>query len=292
MRQRAATLVMLGLTVGVLLAGGCGDDGLSAKTDGLSAERGRATALPRELLSAADRTSFTRLNRRLDGRNGVRLSGAGREPAIERLGNLSGGVAWSSIKVPLALAVVRRGGAQRNEDLLRRAITASDNQAAEQLWASLGGPGAAGRAVERALAAAGDTTTRVQTRRVRAGFTAFGQTRWPLASQQRFVAGLPCVSGSAQILRLMGEVIASQRWGLGASGLPARFKGGWGPDLSGSYLVRQLGLLELPNGRRVAVTVATLPSDGRFDTGTRNLTRIARWLTEHLNRAAVPKLSC
>jgi hypothetical protein len=246
----------------------------------------------RALLSPADRTSFIRLSRKLGGRTGVTVSGIGRGPAIERLGDLSGGVAWSTIKVPLALAVVRRGGATRYAQLLRDAIAASDNQAAEQLWSSLGRPAAAGRAVERALAAGGDTTTSVQTRRVRAGFTAFGQTRWPLAAQQRFVAGLPCVRGSGRILDLMGGIVASQRWGLGSTRLPARFKGGWGPDAAGRYLVRQLGLLQLPNGRRVAVAVSTVPSDGQFATGTRNLTRIARWLVRRLNSTAVPRSGC
>jgi hypothetical protein len=222
----------------------------------------------------------------------VTVSGVGREPAIERVGDSSGGVAWSTIKVPLALAVIRRGGGTRYAQLLRRAITASDNQAAEQLWSSLGRPRAAGRAVERALAAGGDSTTRVQTKRVRAGYTAFGQTRWPLPAQQRFVAGLGCARGGDQILGLMGEIVASQRWGLGSTRLRARFKGGWGPDRSGRYLVRQLGLLELPNGRRVAVAVSTVPSDGQFATGTRNVTRIARWVTRRLNTAAVPRTGC
>jgi hypothetical protein len=220
------------------------------------------------------------------------VSGVGRDPKIEHLGRLEGGVAWSSIKVPIALAVVRRNGVRRSRELLRRAITASDNQAAEQLWSSLGAPRTASQAVERVLATTGDTTTIVETKHVRAGFTSFGQTRWPLISQQRFIAGLPCLRASGYVLRLMGEVIASQRWGLGSSGLPARFKGGWGPDTSGRYLVRQMGLLELPNGRHVALTVATIAADGQFATGAHNLSRLSRWLTTHLNRAVVPARRC
>jgi hypothetical protein len=243
-------------------------------------------------MSPADRVSFRRLSDHLGGRNGLTVSGVGRKPKIERLGRLKGGVAWSSIKVPIAVAVVKREGVRRSRELLRRAITASDNEAAEQLWSSLGSPSAAGRAVERILAATGDTTTVVETKRVRSGYTSFGQTRWPLTSQQRFIAGLPCLPASGHVVRLMGEVIASQRWGLGSSGLPARFKGGWGPDVSGRYLVRQLGLLELPNGRPVAITIATIASDGQFTTGTRNLTRLIRWLMTHLNRAAVPVRRC
>jgi hypothetical protein len=220
------------------------------------------------------------------------VSGVGRRPSIERLGHLGGGVAWSSIKVPIGLAVIRRSGASSSMPLLRRAITSSDNRAAEQLWDGLGNPGTAARAVETALAAAGDTTTNVQTRRVRAGFTSFGQTSWPLTAQQRFVAGLPCLPESRHILRLMGQVIASQQWGLGSSRARARFKGGWGPDRSGRYLVRQMGLLRLPSGRSVAVSVATIPADGQFDSGTRSLTRIARWIVRHVDGNAVPGRRC
>ena len=285
-RKPGSKLVVAGaLGLAVLIAGAGEDKPFSAPPSG-------SASVSRELLSPSDRKSFVRLSRQLGGRTALTVSGIGREPAIERLGELSGRVAWSTIKVPLALAVVRRGGATRYAQLLRRAIAASDNQAAEQLWSSLGRPAAAGRAVERALAAAGDTTTSVQTRRVRAGFTAFGQTRWPLAAQQHFIAGLPCVAGSARILDLMGGIVASQRWGLGSTRLPARFKGGWGPDAAGRYLVRQLGLLQLPDGRRVAVAVSTAPYDGQFATGTRNLTRVARWLTRRLNTAAVPRTGC
>lgn len=284
-RPLRVTLVILGLTTSVLAAGACG-----------GGDEARGGPPPRaartELLSAADRRSFARLSQQLGGRIGVSVSGVGRSPSIERLGRLRGGVAWSSIKVPIAVAVIRKSGAKPNMSPLRRAITASDNQAAEQLWSLLGAPGAAGRAVERVLAEAGDSATQVQRRRVRAGFTSFGQTPWSLTSQQRFIAGLPCLRASSQVLRLMGQVIPSQRWGLGSSRLPARFKGGWGPDTSGRYLVRQMGLLELPNGRSVAVAAATVTPDGQFDSGARNLTRIARWLAQHLNSEAVPARHC
>jgi hypothetical protein len=228
----------------------------------------------------------------LGGRIGLTASGVGRKPRIERLGHLETGAAWSSMKVPVALAVVRREGVTRNRELLRRAITISDNAAAESLWGRLGSPASAGRAVEGVLAAAGDATTTVQTKRVRPGFTSFGQTQWPLRSQQRFIAGLPCLKESRHILPLMASVTASQRWGLGSSGAPARFKGGWGPDLAGRYTVRQMGLLDLPNGRRVAVTAAAIAPDGGFEDGKRNLTRIARWFTGHMSHAAVPARRC
>jgi hypothetical protein len=305
-RSKSFPLTVLVLTGFLLLSEACGGDdeapsrlappATKAATDGVKpgneVHSPRPKASREKLFSVADRTNFARLTRELGGRSGVTVSGVGRKQRIERLGTLEGGMAWSSIKVPIGLAVVEQGGVRSKRDLLRRAITASDNNAAEQLWASLGPPRAAGRAVEGVLKAAGDTTTRVQTKRIRVGFTSFGQTEWPLTSQQRFVAGLPCLAASDRILELMGHVIASQRWGLGMTGLQPRFKGGWGPDRSGRYLVRQMGLLKLPNGTFVAATVAAIASDGRFDSGTRNLTAIARWLTKHVNRAAVPARKC
>jgi hypothetical protein len=246
------------------------------------------------LLDASDARSFRSLERSLGGSSGITVSGVGRGQPVQRLGSFSSGVAWSTMKVPIVLAVLTRDNGRPSSStraLMRRAITASDNNAALSLWNSLGGGSTAGAKVGRALAAAGDTSTRVQTRQIRPPYTPFGQTVWPLVSQQRFVAGLPCVPHASQVLALMGEVISSQRWGFGTIA-KARFKGGWGPGTSGGYLVRQMGLFRLADGTRVAATMATLPGNGDFGTGSANLSRIARWLYRHVNAAAVPAKRC
>lgn len=42
--------------------------------------------------------------------------------------------------------------------------------------------------------------------------------------------------------------------------------------------------------RPIAVSIATLPADGSFDSGTPcNLTQIAAWAATHLNAKAVPR---
>src|SRR5665811_2381113 len=82
---------------------------------------------------------------------------------------------------------------------------------------------------------------------------------------------------SGDVLQLMGEVESGQRWGIGAVGLPAQFKGGWGPGPGGGYLVRQMGIITLANGSRIGLAIASEPADGRFETGTANLTALARW---------------
>ena len=255
---------------------------------------GAPAAAAAPLLDASDARSFRSLERSLGGSSGIAVSGVGRGQAVQRLGALSSGVAWSTIKVPIVLAVLTRDNGRPSAPtraLMRRAITASDNNAALALWNGLGGGSTAGAKVGRALAAAGDTATRVQTRQVRPPYTPFGQTVWPLTAQQRFVAGLPCVPHASQVLALMGEVISSQRWGFGTIA-KARFKGGWGPGTSGGYLVRQMGLFRLPDGTRVAATMATLPADGDFGTGASHLSRIARWLSRHVNAEAVPAKRC
>src|SRR6266540_1932881 len=89
--------------------------------------------------------------------------------------------------------------------LLTRAITASDNAAAESLWSSLGPPDAAAAAVHSILAGSGDASTSVETRVLRPGFTSFGQTHWSLAAQQHFIAGLPCLANSGPVLSLMQQ---------------------------------------------------------------------------------------
>jgi hypothetical protein len=234
--------------------------------------------------SAALRVSFDRLAAQLGGSEGLAFTSVG-GTATTQLGSWRTGVGWSTVKVPLAVAVVAK--AQGHPDtglkaLMRRAITASDNAAAEQLWSSLGPPQSAASRVQAVLRSAGDGQTRVQSQRVRPGFTAFGQTTWSLTNQARFVAALPCITYSNDVIALMGVVESGQRWGIGAVGRPAQFKGGWGPGPAGGYLVRQMGILTLANGSRIGLAIASEPADGRFGTGTANVTALARWAVANI----------
>ncbi len=188
------------------------------------------------------------------------------------------------MKVPVAVAVSRRNGGTATRDMTA-AITRSDNASAMALWNSLGRPSRAGALSQRVLADGGDTTTKVQTRVVRSGFTPFGQTDWGLAAQQTFAQNLPCIAGAAPVLRLMGRIDQSQRWGLGAVGKDPRFKGGWGPDSRGRYLVRQFGIVRVPSGT-VAVAIAVMPRDGGFGTGVTEITRVAGWVAKNARGGA------
>ena len=234
--------------------------------------------------SADLRVSFDTLAARLGGAEGLAFTSVG-GGATTQLGSWRTGPGWSTVKVPLAVAAVAKAQGQPDasvQRLMRLALTASDNAAAEQLWASLGEPHTAAAQVQSVLRSGGDGSTIVQSQRVRPGFTAFGQTNWPLANQSAFVAALPCLKYSGAVLQLMADVESDQRWGIGAVGLPAQFKGGWGPGPGGGYLVRQMGVLTLANGARIGLTIASEPADGRFETGTANLTALARWAVANI----------
>jgi hypothetical protein len=218
-------------------------------------------------------------------------------------GSLQSGSAWSTSKVPIALRVLEDTGgpsglSSPQAEEMRRALTLSDNEAAASLFADLershGGLGGASTAVAEVLREGGDSSTQVSTRG-RGEFSSYGQTEWSLANQQRFMSSLAagCVGGSESseyVLDLMGEV-SSDTWGLGSAGLPARWKGGWGPGVDGGYLVRQMGILYVGK-KEAVVTLAALPADGQFATGESMATVVAQWLAQQASRYAATPGAC
>lgn len=166
------------------------------------------------------------------------------------------------------------------------AITVSDNQAAESLWAALGGGDAAASAVGAVLAEGGDTVSQVPSVHTRAGYSIFGQTRWSLADQARFASNLPCLGGAGRVVDLMGQIAPEQQWGLGR--IPgARFKGGWGPGETGGYLVRQFGLVPGDGGDMAVALAVEAPT---FEAGTAALSSMADALAPSL--ASLPGGGC
>jgi hypothetical protein len=197
--------------------------------------------------------------------------------AMASFGTWSTGVAWSTIKVPLAIAATRASAG--SAELVTKAIAQSDNAAAETLWSRLGDPATAAKQVQAVIHDAGDTNTVVESRRLRPGYTAFGQTQWPLIGQAQFAARLPRVPDSSAVVALMSNLTASQRWGLAAKGYPA--KGGWGPGARGEYLVRQFAIVPADSGH-VGVALAAEAHDGVFGTGVDVVNKLADWLLDHL----------
>ncbi len=256
----------------------------SKEIDGRTASR----RVSRELLTEADKVSFSRLAERLPGEESVAVATLGRSGGISRTGTLRTGVAWSTAKVPVAMAAISAGVAQRQD--LVQAITASDNAAAERLWAALGGGANAAAAATAQLRTAGDARTQIEAQRLRSGFTAFGQTQWALTDQARFVGGMACAQSGPEVLGLMNEVVAGQRWGLGSTGRQAQFKAGWGPGVTAGtadgWLDRQMGIVII-GGKPIAVAMATTAGD--HGTATQNLTAIAQWVVTHVNAARAPR---
>lgn len=232
-------------------------------------------------------SDFAALQATLPATVGIAVSPVGAPQTPLLLGDWSSGPAWSTIKVPLAIAALRAENPPAVTDPMTAAITQSDNAAADVVWQSLGDPETAAAKVDNVLQEVGDPT-QVQSQRIRPEFSAFGQTIWSLADQTRFLAAAACDNRNAPILNLMGEITTDQRWGLGTIA-DTRFKGGWGPSEAGAYLVRQIGVIPVDTGQ-VVVAIAVLPQSGAFSDGTAELTQIAQWLRDHA--AALPAGQC
>ena len=322
MRSLAATVAALLVSaVGIAILPGCGGteqsepvlgDVSDAEALRKNGARRRIKALERQLaaLDAAEAQKrregsaerldtpeavlpdFDQLAASLGGQSGIVLGPVGAGKAVS-LGSLADGAAWSTIKVALAARVIRdRGGPDGltggERSLIERAVTISDNAAAEQLWQALvarhGGTERAAAAVGEILHSAGDRATVISTEG-RDGFSPYGQTSWSLAEQHRFLAALaggclPPSAGAGYLLALMRQVTPSQRWGLGSIGPSARLKGGWGPSTDGRYLVRQMGVIDTAAGPLV-VTLAAVSQDGTFASGTAMLNELADWAVSH-----------
>lgn len=211
--------------------------------------------------------------------------------------------AWSTIKVLIAGTVTAESGGPQGltaeqRSRIRAALSVSDNAAAASLHAQLvqqhGGVGGAAEAMTAVLRGAGDASTVVQTL-PRAGFSSYGQTLWGVGEQARFAGSLyrGCLydeRSTAFLLDEMGHVAPDQRWGLGRTGASG-FKGGWGPDPDGTFLVRQFGFATAPDGNPYAVVLAVRSSDGTFTSATRMVSGMAEWVQSAVP-AAPPVAPC
>lgn len=238
---------------------------------------------PGDVLAA----DFAALQARIDGSVGLAFSPINRSTAPVVLGDWDSGSAWSTMKVPLVMAALRAPGAGGVTAEMDSAIKRSDNAAAEVIWAGLGDPATAAGTVTAVLRESGDPTV-VQSERTRPEYSAFGQTRWSLNDQARFLAAAACDVRNAAVFDLMGQVEPGQRWGMGAID-GARFKGGWGPSEDDDYLIRQMALVPTPTGT-TAVAVAANPASGSYDDGVAYVSEVGRWLTAHIE--ALPGGQC
>lgn len=183
-------------------------------------------------------------------------------------GSWKGGRAWSTIKVPLAIAAIQKKantgsvsdpyGGSCNHSLnsaVNAAITQSDNCAAWWLWVALGGDNSsAGSKVTEVIRAGGDSSTEVNGTR-NGSYLTSGKTDWSLINQAIFASNMSSISGSSGVLSKMKTHNAAD----GSHGLASNYtsmvKGGWG-DSDGAA-TRQFGLIKLNNGKCSAVAIGT-----------------------------------
>ena len=233
------------------------------------------------------------------------LPGAETDDGPVEAGELSDVSAWSTSKVPVAIAALRENGYEdaaeagdedgddtsneRDEsgdgteagaaswvvDLIDPMISESDNDAAESAWLSMGGEAAAAKAVNEVLGDGGDARTQFD------AWVPPGDVQWELSDQAAFGANLTCIDGAKPVVEAMGEIVDYQSYGLGEID-GARFKGGWGPDYDGGYLSRQFGVIPASGGGVIGVAIAARPGDGTDDTAREMLDDIAHALMERM----------
>lgn len=276
-------LALLGCLLTAAVVTACGSETTEPATPSTSVTQAAAADVPgAEVLITVPGTlaaDFVELERAQKGELGLAIMPVGGERLVG-MGKWTTGPAWSTMKVPLVVAAERKSPGEQTY-ATSAAITASDNSAADSLWSNLGTPRAAADAVQAVLREGGDDTTVVQEKPVRSGYSAFGQSEWSLADQVRFASRLPCLPGADTVIELMGSVNASQQWGLGSVFAEADFKGGWGPDPDGAYLVRQFGLVPVTGGM-IAVALAAQPDSGTFSDGMNLLDKMAGLISQHL----------
>jgi hypothetical protein len=202
------------------------------------------------------------------------------------------------MKVPVLVAYARRlhEKGRTLDPIARRqatlAIERSDNAAINAVFARLEaidhGLVGASEAIEQTLRASGDPLTLVNTLPNGNGYSTFGQTEWSLRASTLFYRALAngCLlraAGTSLLLDLMSHVETAERWGVGSAGFAGgphlAFKGGWGPEPDGSYLVRQTAIIRA-GARRYVLAVMAHPPGQRaesFSMGQTMLRRVAGW---------------
>ncbi|HYB24793.1 MAG TPA: hypothetical protein VED41_13405 [Solirubrobacteraceae bacterium] len=251
--------------------------------------------------------SFARLAAGLPGRVELTVAplGAG---SPETLGGGAPAHGWSTTKVPVLTALLKASEESltpEEQSLATAAITESNNEAILDLFHDLeqleGGLISASSYIQELLRSSGDEETVIATAPPPPGaVTTFGQTEWKPSNAVKFFSALArgCLLSAPAthyVLNLMEHIEPSESWGLGSAGFASvAFKGGWGPEPDGAYLVRQSGIVEVGSSRAVAVGIVAFPpaGAGSFETGTAMLTETATWLRLHLRLVTRGEAPC
>jgi beta-lactamase class A len=318
-------IAVIALLLAVLALAGCGDGDVTTTAtapaepsqgsepttrDGGGKHAGSGQR-PDPLLSNDAIRELERFAERAPGRVGIAVAGLdGGKPVS--VGDAQTGRAWSTIKTPILVTLLDRVGGESALSAAERAqaesaLTSSDNEAAQALFDRLaaleGGLVPASRAVDETLRRAGDQETRVNTAPSPEGFSTYGQTMWSATASALFfralAAGCLLPRGDTDyVLSLMKRVVPDQSWGLGQADAPegsdVAFKGGWGPEPEGGYLVRQSGSVTLGKGG-YALSLIAIPDDtseGSFESGQALVSEAAEVVTRELGDRTGAAVTC
>jgi beta-lactamase class A len=274
-------------------------------------DQGEAPPTEATVLSSDQLRDLERFASDAPGRVGIAVTPLG-DGDPQFAGDADTGRAWSTMKVPLLVALLDRIGGEKELSSEERAqaeaaLTRSDNDAALALFDRLGelegGVVPASHAIEDVLRRSGDDETMVNTKPSPEGFSTFGQTVWRAEASTLFFRALAggCLLDTGDtdyVLSLMESVAADQRWGLGEAEVPAgskvAFKGGWGPEPDGGYLVRQSGVVSQDDAGYV-LSVIAFPGDtgsGSFAAGQDLVTEAARMVSKQASTGPRGAVTC
>ncbi|KKO83592.1 hypothetical protein [Corynebacterium otitidis] len=244
--MRANLRLAAGLLAVAALSGcASGEDGEPEKNDTPSAAPAEEAPANPDERRAALAEALGELQEQLEGSFDAEVAMAvASGDAVVTTGDEATAQAWSTIKVPIAIAAVREDVAE--DEVLDAAIRASDNDAASALWNALGGGLSAAGKVEEVLRDGGDDTEIVEQmlRQIETGDSdLFGMLEWPLLNQARFASHLTCLEGAEPVAERMGDLVEEHTYGLAAID-DAIAKGGWGESDDGLYTNQQLGTVD------------------------------------------------
>ncbi|MEU8307242.1 serine hydrolase [Actinomadura sp. NPDC048955] len=240
----------------------------------------------------SQREELTRtLRRYLDGRSGdlaisVREASTGLSYSY---GESLRTATASIVKVDIVMALLLRAQHERRaltsteEALAERAIKVSDNDAASELWRSIGGA--------HGLASANRTLGLRDTEPGPGG--SWGSTTTSAADQIRLLtaltsAGSPLSSASRRFVRhLMGDVEPEQAWGVSAAGTGAEVKNGWLPRErhGGAWTVNSIGIVRAAG--RTFLIAALSERDATMRDGVESVEHACKTVAAALARASI-----
>ncbi|AXE39315.1 serine hydrolase [Acidipropionibacterium virtanenii] len=269
--MRALAAALVGCLSSAILLGGCAGAGSPATASSPADPSSPSSSPSPTPVDAADLTALTR-----EVPTSMQIVVSAQGSNLITAGSIRTPTAWSTLKVPIAIAALSRGTADTDD--VKEAITVSDNDAAIRLWNSLGAGERAADTVQAVLSAHGDKDTTVLPDRVDPD-EPFGMTRWQADDQARFMEWLACTDdSSARTVRsYMGQIDSSQQFGL-SSIHPSMVKAGWGDEDSGQYTVRQMAVLPHDDGYSVVTFIAQGDSESSVD---RTVDAVGTWISAH-----------